>query len=57
MVDVGKTCSHWVVGPSGNRRRRFAVNSFRGFIVKGVQRDGAEVGGRCGVKKVVCHVS
>lgn len=43
-------------GSSGNRRRGFSVNSFRGFIVKEVQRNGAEVGGRCGVKKVVCYL-
>ena len=43
-------------GASENGRRGFAVNSFRGFIVKEVQRNGTEVGGTCGVEKVVCHL-
>lgn len=43
-------------GASENWRRGFAVNSFRGFIVKEVQRNGTEVGGTCGVEKFVCHL-
>ena len=43
-------------GSSENWRRGFAVNSFRGFIVKEVQRNRTEVGGKCGVKKVACHL-
>ena len=35
-------------GSSENWRRGFAVNSFRGFIVKEVQRNRTEVGGTLG---------
>lgn len=55
MVGVEQSCFHRggeFKCKQGRIWRLRAVNSFRGFIVTGVQRKGAGVGGRRGMKKL-----